>query len=126
MIKNAKILWIDLEMTGLDPASDRILEVAAIATDWGFNEIATYESAVRIDESILKNRMIGDFWETFSETREALRVQNSAAELDTRAIELQLIGFVKANFAEELAADEKILLAGNSIHQDRRFIRNVW
>ena len=80
-------------MTGLDPASDRILEVAAIATDWGFNEIATYESAVRIDESILKNRMIGDFWETFSETREALRVQNSAAELDTRANELQLIGF---------------------------------
>ena len=126
MIKNAKILWIDLEITGLDPASDRILEVAAIATDWGFNEIATYESAVRIDESILKNRMIGDFWETFSETREALRVQNSAAELDTRAIELQLIGFVKANFAEELAADEKILLAGNSIHQDRRFIRNEW
>ena len=43
-MKNAKILWIDLEMTGLDPQKDRILEVAAIATDWDFNEIATFES----------------------------------------------------------------------------------
>ncbi len=41
-MKNAKILWIDLEMTGLDPQKDRILEVAAIATDWDFNEIATF------------------------------------------------------------------------------------
>ena len=126
MTKAAKILWIDLEMTGLDPVSDRILEVAAIATDWDFNEIATYESAVKVDESIIKKRMIGDFWETFSETREALKVQNAAAALDARAVEAQLIEFVKANFAEELAAGEKILLAGNSIHQDRRFIRSEW
>lgn len=49
-MKNAKILWIDLEMTGLNPQKDRILEVAAIATDWDFNEIATFESAVKVDE----------------------------------------------------------------------------
>ncbi len=126
MTKNAKILWIDLEMTGLDPAEDRILEVAAIATDWDFNEIATYESAVKVDESIVDSRMVGDFWETFSETRDALKQQNSAAELDAQSVEAQLIEFIKDNFAEELAAGEKIILGGNSIHQDRRFIRNEW
>ena len=36
----AKLLWIDLEMTGLDPEKDRILEVAALATGWGLVEIA--------------------------------------------------------------------------------------
>ena len=40
--KPKKILWMDLEMTGLDPVHDEILEVAAIATDWDFTEIATY------------------------------------------------------------------------------------
>ena len=39
-MKKAKLLWVDLEMTGLDPARDRILEVAAIATDMELNEIA--------------------------------------------------------------------------------------
>ena len=38
MTKHAKLLWVDLEMTGLEPAKDRILEVAAIATDWNFKE----------------------------------------------------------------------------------------
>ena len=64
-MKNAKILWIDLEMTGLNPQKDRILEVAAIATDWDFNEIATFESAVKVDEKILESRMVGEFWDTF-------------------------------------------------------------
>ena len=40
-MKNAKILWIDLEMTGLHPNEDRILEVAEIATDWDFKEVET-------------------------------------------------------------------------------------
>ena len=39
--KPKKILWMDLEMTGLDPVRDEILEVAAIVTDWDFTEIAT-------------------------------------------------------------------------------------
>ena len=39
--KPQRILWVDLEMTGLDPVHDEILEVAAIATDWDFREIAT-------------------------------------------------------------------------------------
>ena len=106
-MKNAKILWIDLEMTGLDPQKDRILEVAAIATDWDFNEIATFESAVKVDEKILESRMVGEFWDTFSETRDALRLQNSHATKNSQEVEADLIKFVEENFAEELSKGEK-------------------
>ena len=40
MPKKAKLLWMDLVMTGLDPEKDKILEVAVIATDWEFNPMA--------------------------------------------------------------------------------------
>ena len=125
-MKNAKILWIDLEMTGLEPKKDRILEVAAIATDWDFNEIATFESAVKVENEILESRMVGDFWDTFSETRDALKLQNSRATKNSQEVEADLIKFIEENFAEEISKGEKILLGGNSIHQDRRFIRAEW
>lgn len=46
--KPKHILWMDLEMTGLDPAQDRIMEVAAIITDWDFKPIATYEAVKKL------------------------------------------------------------------------------
>ena len=91
-MKNAKILWIDLEMTGLAPEKDRILEVAAIATDWDFNEIATFENAVKVAEKILKRRMVGEFWDAFSETRDALKLQKSRATKNSQEVEADLLG----------------------------------
>lgn len=54
-MKKASLLWVDLEMTGLDPKEDAILEVAAIATDYDFKPIATYEGVVKVDEKELAN-----------------------------------------------------------------------
>ncbi|MDO4901979.1 MAG: oligoribonuclease [bacterium] len=125
-MNNAKILWIDLEMTGLHPEEDRILEVAAIATDWDFNEVATFESAVKVPSDIVESRMVGEFWDSFSEVRDALKKQNLNAELDSQQVEENLIEFIKTNFTAALENGEKIILGGNSIHQDRRFIRNEW
>lgn len=48
-------------MTGLDPAKDRILEVAAIATDWNFSEIATFESPIKVDEKLIENEWLVNF-----------------------------------------------------------------
>ena len=76
-MKNAKILWIDLEMTGLHPSEDRILEVAAIATDWDFKEVATYESAVKVPKKLLEARMVGEFWETFTDDDQSPKVEGA-------------------------------------------------
>ena len=114
-MKKAKLLWIDLEMTGLDPAKDKILEVAAIATDMKLNEIAKYEAVIKVDEKLIKSRMVGDFWEKNSATRDALIAQNKNGKL-AKEVEKELLDYIDQNFGKI------IYLAGNSIHQDRKFI----
>lgn len=121
MTKYAKILWMDLEMTGLSPLDDRILEVAVIATDWNFKEIARYEAVKKVGPNLMKKRMIGEFWDKFPEVREALTLQNLSGK-NGRVVENELLAFVDEHFA----ADVPVLLAGNSIHQDRKFIENEW
>ena len=125
MSKKAKLLWVDLEMTGLDPIEDRILEVAAIITDWDFNEIATYEAAKKVGPDLFAERIkiAPDFWEKFPQVRDALIEQNNSdAAKNGRIVENELLDFVNEHFD----ADERIILAGNSIHQDRKFIENEW
>lgn len=123
MEKTATLLWVDLEMTGLDPVEDRILEVAAIATDWDFNEIATYEGVVRQPVDLIEKRMdvAKDFWEANPEVREALLEQNKRGKV-SELIEDALLKFIDEHFDP----DKKVILAGNSIHQDRKFIDRWW
>lgn len=117
----AKLLWMDLEMTGLDPVEDRILEVAVIVTDWDLKEIASYSAVKKVGPSLMKSRMVGDFWAKFPEVREALIAQNLGGK-NGRTVENELLEFLSKHFE----ADERIILAGNSIHQDRKFIDNEW
>ena len=114
-MKKAKLLWIDLEMTGLDPVKDRICEVAAIATDINLNQIATYEAVVKVSDKLMKDRMVGEFWEKNSKSRDALQAQNASGK-KVAEVERELIDFIKKYFSKE------VYLAGNSIHQDRKFI----
>ena len=117
--KKANLLWVDLEMTGLSPVKDRILEVAAIATDWDFNEIGTYTGVVKVSEKLITERMVGDFWEKNPESYKALVEQNQYGK-PCREVEQELLAFVKENFGST------VYLAGNSIHQDRKFIEREW
>lgn len=112
-----KLLWVDLEMTGLNPETDRILEVAAIVTDFDFNELDRYEAVVFQPPSV----MIG--------MNEFVRSMHTISGLVDRVqvapneqhVVSEFAGFIQRNFGRELA-----ILAGNSIHQDRRFIRKWW
>jgi len=124
MTKPAKILWVDLEMTGLDPGKDRILEVAAIATDWDFNEIAAYEGVVNVGSRLLARRMgiAKTFWDAHPEARDGLIKQNLEKGRSGRTIENELLVFLDEHFE----TDKPVLLAGNSIHQDRKFIAGEW
>lgn len=121
MTKKAKLLWMDLEMTGLDPIEDRILEVAVVATDWDMNEIATYEAVKKVGPNLVKARMVGEFWEKYSHVRDALMTQNLSGK-NGRTVENELLEFIDEHFD----ADTRVILAGNSIHQDRKFIDNEW
>ena len=114
-MKKANLLWVDLEMTGLDPVKDRILEVAAIATDFELNRIADYQAVVKVSPRLIKSRMVGDFWEKNAESRDGLIEQNKSGK-PIKTVERELIEFIKKHF------DKTIYLAGNSIHQDRKFI----
>ena len=117
--KKATLLWVDLEMTGLSPVKDRILEVAAIATDWDFNEFGSYTGVVKVSEKLIAERMVGEFWEKNKESYDALVEQNKNGESATK-VEDELLAFLDMHFGEE------IYLAGNSIHRDRKFIEREW
>ncbi len=123
MTKTAKILWVDLEMTGLDPIDDSILEVAAIATDWDFNELDVMEGVVSIDNDLLEKRIENNssFWNLNPMAREGLMSQNKHGK-SSQKVAGDLIKFIEKNFGEKT----DVLLAGNSIHIDRQFIDKQW
>ena len=124
--KQTRILWVDLEMTGLDPVEDRILEVAAIVTDWDFKELATYEAAVLVGPRLIERRMTkgpsAAFWALNPATKEALVKQNIEKGRSARTVENELLAFLDEQFEKGIP----VLLAGNSIHQDRKFIDREW
>ena len=66
-----RLLWVDLEMTGLDPNQDVIIEVAAEITDFDFNTLATYETIVKQPKTIVLKRMqANSWWQDFPENRD--------------------------------------------------------
>ena len=124
-MKKAKLLWVDLEMTGLDPEKDRILEIAAIATGWDLEPIvrgderAEMTAVVKVPEELMRERMVGEFWEKNAESRDGLMAQNAEGK-SAKTVEEELLTFISKWFGDE------VILAGNSIHQDRKFIDREW
>jgi oligoribonuclease len=113
---------MDLEMTGLDPTEDLILEVAAEVTDFDFKTLASYEARVNQDNQSVLGRMqkSSDWWTQFPGNRdEFIKKLNEGKE--TSVIEKELIELVDKHFK-----DEPAILAGNSIHNDRNFIKHYW
>ncbi len=117
-----KLLWVDLEMTGLDPTNDVIIEIAAEVTDINFKTLANYEARVKHDREKLTALFEANPWyrDTMHENMEDfLKTLDSAKPSDQ--VESELIDFVTQNFGNEPA-----VLAGNSIHNDRNFIKFWW
>lgn len=116
-----KLLWIDLEMTGLDPQQDVILEVAAEITDFNFKTLASYETIVQQPHDVVIDRMQkNSWWQAYPQNRDEFVAKLSGGKPNTQ-VEQELIALVEKHFAAGPA-----VLAGNSIYNDRGFIKQYW
>lgn len=116
-----KLLWVDLEMTGLNARDDVILEIAAEITDFDFKTLASYEATVSHPRELVVERMRQNtWWQDYPENRDEF-VQKLADGKPSEQIEQEMIALVKEQFGTEPA-----VLAGNSIHSDRAFIKQWW
>ncbi len=109
------LVWVDMEMTGLDPDNDRIIEVAVVVTDAELNVIA--EGPVfaihQSDETLDKM----DNWNKGTHGRSGLIDRVKASTVTEADAEAQLIAFLK-----QYVPANKSPMCGNSICQDRRFM----
>jgi oligoribonuclease len=115
MAESDRLVWMDLEMSGLDPESCRILEVAVLITDGQLEVVAEGPAfAVRQPESVLSAM---DAWNTEHHGKSGLIHRVRESQIHEAEAEQRLLEFVRRH-AEPRTAP----LAGNSIHQDRRFL----
>ncbi len=111
------LLWMDLEMTGLDEKADKILEIAAIITDYDLNEVAQKHYIVHQPEDVLEN--MNDWCKKHHGESGLTELVKSGWKLDI--VEKELCVWLKSYFGEK-QGKEGAVLAGNSIHADRRFL----
>jgi oligoribonuclease len=109
------LAWLDMEMTGLNPDSDKIIEVAMIITDQDLNILAQSDVLViHQPDSIMDNM---DAWNTGTHQRTGLTAKVKAATLTEAEAEQQLLHFMAQWLPEKTSP-----MCGNTIHQDRRFM----
>ncbi|MFT5138955.1 MAG: oligoribonuclease [Rhodothermales bacterium] len=116
--KNTRLIWIDLEMTGLDTGNDSIIEIATIVTDNELNELAE-GPAYAIDHD-LKTLQAMDSWNTRHHTESGLWQRVLDSKVSLRDAELGTLAFL-----EQWTEAGSSPMCGNSICQDRRFMHRL-
>ena len=116
-LSDQNLVWIDLEMTGLSPERDRIIEIAVIVTDAHLGQraegpvLAIHQSDATLDAM--------DAWNKGTHGRSGLIDRVKASTIDEAAASAQVIEFLK-----RYVPAGKSPMCGNSICQDRRFLAN--
>jgi len=109
------LVWVDMEMTGLDPDADRIIEIAVVVTDPELNILAEGPVfAIHQSDAVLAGM---DAWNTGTHGRSGLTDRVKASTVTEAQAEAALIGFLK-----QFVPNGKSPMCGNSICQDRRFM----
>lgn len=112
------LIWIDLEMTGLDPATDRIIEIATVVTDKHLNEIAEGPVlAIHQPEAIMVEM---DAWNTRQHSESGLWERVRESEISEAEAEQETLDFLKRHVPSRSSP-----MCGNSICQDRRFMARL-
>ncbi len=109
------LVWLDMEMTGLQPERDRIIELAMVVTDSQLDTIA--ESTVWVIHQNDRCLDAMDEWNRKTHARSGLMDRVRASALDEAAVEAAALSFVQAHVPASASP-----MCGNSIGQDRRFM----
>jgi oligoribonuclease len=109
------LLWLDMEMTGLSPDTDRIIELAIVVTDADLNTVAEGPVLVVHQPDEVMNAM--DNWNKGTHGKSGLIDRVKASQLDEAEAEAQMLEFVKQHVPPRTSP-----MCGNSICQDRRFM----
>ncbi|HUU71881.1 MAG TPA: oligoribonuclease [Burkholderiales bacterium] len=109
------LIWLDMEMTGLSPDSDRIIEVAMVITDSQLETVAESPVLVVHQETSILDAM--DQWNTSTHARSGLVEKVKASILTEAQVEEQMLGFLEQHVPSNASP-----MCGNSICQDRRFL----
>jgi len=113
--RGERLVWVDLEMTGLDPERERIIEAAVLITDGDLEVVAAGPELVIHQADEVLDAM--DAWNTEHHGASGLTERVRASSLGEAEGEAQLLAFIKEHCDARTAP-----LAGNSIHHDRRFL----
>lgn len=109
------LIWIDLEMTGLSPDRDRIIEAAIVVTDGRLNTVAESPSLViRQPDAVLEAM---DSWNRSTHAKTGLTERVKTSLLDEAQVETALLAFLAPHVPAKASP-----MCGNSICQDRRFL----
>jgi len=114
-IHRNNMVWIDLEMTGLDPEKDRIIEIASIVTDGSLNILAEGPNLViHQPERLIKGM---DEWNQKHHGASGLIEDVRKSKVTVKQAEEATLAFIK-----EYCNPKKAPLCGNAVHHDRRFL----
>ena len=116
MMDASNLVWLDLEMTGLDADKERIIEAAMIVTDTNLNILAQSPIWVVHQSDALLAAM--DEWNTATHTRTGLVERVKVSDLSEAEAEAQMLAFMSQYVPEKTSP-----MCGNSVHQYRRFMQ---
>jgi oligoribonuclease len=109
------LVWIDMEMSGLNPDTERILEVALVVTDSELNTVAEAPVMVVHQPDAVLAAM--DDWNRSTHAKSGLIEKVKAATLTEGEVERRVIAFLAEHVPPKTSP-----MCGNSVHQDRRFL----
>jgi oligoribonuclease len=111
----ANLIWIDMEMSGLDPEKERILEIAIVVTDGQLNTVAQAPVLVVHQPDALLDAM--DDWNRSTHGKSGLVDRVKASTLAESEAEDKMLAFLEQHVPPRISP-----MCGNSVHQDRRFL----
>ena len=115
-VNEMNMVWVDMEMSGLKPDTDRILEIAMIVTDPELNVIAVAPVIVIHQPDAVLNAM--DSWNKGTHGKSGLIDKVKASTITETVAEQELLDFIRG-----YVPASKSPMCGNTVHQDRRFMQ---